>query len=241
MDSPTETQKCTRCHVVKLQKLFKFRENTGKYYKTCIKCCEKHKCDLCEYKCSSKIILAQHIKSVHEKIIKDCDAKFSKKVKLTQHIKASHNRIKEYKCRSCGPSGGDLTQHKKPLTDKRNISLGEHQVIKALSDLGFTENTDYSYNTTYNNLSDVRFDFLFKDHKIVIEYDGRQHFESVCFGGISQYQADENFIETQINDALKNRFCIENDLRMIRISYKDFPNILRILSKKLFDIVNWIG
>ena len=36
-----ELQKCSRCGCKKLLKFFKVRENTGQYYKTCIKCCEK--------------------------------------------------------------------------------------------------------------------------------------------------------------------------------------------------------
>jgi hypothetical protein len=42
MNSDT-LQKCSKCGCKKLLKLFKFRENTGEYFKTCIQCGEKSK------------------------------------------------------------------------------------------------------------------------------------------------------------------------------------------------------
>ena len=40
MNSET-TKKCSKCGCDKFLKFFKVRESTGKYYKTCMKCCEK--------------------------------------------------------------------------------------------------------------------------------------------------------------------------------------------------------
>ena len=38
-----ELKKCSSCGCKKLLKFFNFRENTGQYYGTCIKCCERSK------------------------------------------------------------------------------------------------------------------------------------------------------------------------------------------------------
>ena len=43
MNSEKDVKKCSKCGCKKLLKFFKIRKNTGAYYKTCMKCCEKSK------------------------------------------------------------------------------------------------------------------------------------------------------------------------------------------------------
>lgn len=71
----------------------------------------------------------------------------------------------------------------------------------------------------------LRFDFYLPHINSVIEYDGRQHFESVdIFGG------DEEFELTKIRDEIKNDYCKENGISLYRISYLDFNNIENIIN-----------
>lgn len=168
---------------------------------------------------------------------------------LKKHIKQVHYKIKDFECPSCDfkcSTQANLKRHIKNFTGERNISGGELQIIKALKDLGFEEDEDYYFNQTFSELTQwsghsLRPDFMFIDHKIIIEYDGRQHFQPVTFGGISEEKAREAFYETNVNDKLKDDFCEENGYKMIRINYKDFPKVLEILSTELFDIVDWTG
>ena len=95
-----ELQRCSRCKCDKLLINFKMRENTEQFYKTCISCSEKFKCD-CKYSCSQKSHLQEHIKQVHDKI-KDfkcelCDYKCSSNSSLKQ----VHDEIKDFKCELC--------------------------------------------------------------------------------------------------------------------------------------------
>ena len=78
---------------------------------------------------------------------------------------------------------------------------------------------------------------MFINHKRVFEFDGIQHFIPQRFGGISE----ENFRKQQEYDKLKDDFCKENGYKMVRISYKDYPNILSILHAELMDIMDNIG
>ena len=65
------------------------------------------------------------------------------------------------------------------------------------------------------------FDFaIFKDNKeldYLIEFDGQQHFEykenKDCWNN------EENFEKTQIRDNLKNQWCKDNNIPLIRIPY----------------------
>jgi very-short-patch-repair endonuclease len=71
------------------------------------------------------------------------------------------------------------------------------------------------------------FDFYLPQYNCCIEYDGRQHYEIVeRFGGL------EGFISTKIRDTYKNWYCEKNNIKIIRISYKDFENIEKILDKE---------
>jgi hypothetical protein len=65
---------------------------------------------------------------------------------------------------------------------------------------------------------------------IMIEGDGRQHFENVSiFGGIERYK-------TRIrHDIIKNRFCCENNIVLLRISYSDIKNVENLIKKAIYN------
>ena len=71
----------------------------------------------------------------------------------------------------------------------------------------------------------LRFDFYIPAYNICIEYDGRQHFEPIeYFGGVSSFE------RVQLHDAMKNKYCHDNNIGLLRISYltshDDIPNLL---------------
>jgi hypothetical protein len=61
----------------------------------------------------------------------------------------------------------------------------------------------------------LRFDFYLPEYNIVVEYDGVQHHEPVeVFGGL------KNLEVIQRRDKIKNQYCRDNGIKMIRVSYK---------------------
>ena len=66
-----------------------------------------------------------------------------------------------------------------------------------------------------------------------IEYDGEQHFRPSAFSG-DEKEAQAKFEEDQKRDAIKNKFCKDNEINLVRIPYWEFKNIDSILNK-LFD------
>lgn len=60
------------------------------------------------------------------------------------------------------------------------------------------------------------FDFYLPDYNVCIEFDGRQHYESIdCFGG-------EKYLQYVIqNDNIKTRYCMNNNITLLRIKYDD--------------------
>jgi len=77
----------------------------------------------------------------------------------------------------------------------------------------------------------LRFDFIvFKDKekskiKMLIEYDGIQHYEWQ-----DGWQTKESFETLQIHDKRKNQYCEKHNIKLLRIPYWEFDNIEEILN-----------
>lgn len=70
----------------------------------------------------------------------------------------------------------------------------------------------------------LRFDFYLSDYNILIEYNGKQHYYSIpYFGG------EDTLKRQKVNDAIKEKYCQDNNIKLIRIPYWDFNNIESIL------------
>lgn len=92
-------------------------------------------------------------------------------------------------------------------------SYGEIKVAKILE----SKNLIFEQQKSFDDLMLIRhlkFDFYIPSFNLCIEYDGKQHFEPVeRFGGL------EGFELTQKRDAIKNEFCKEKNIHLLRIPY----------------------
>ena len=80
------------------------------------------------------------------------------------------------------------------------------------------------------------FDFaILKNNEpiLIIEYDGEGHYKPITFGGCSKETAIKNLESAKIRDKIKNDFCKENNIPMLRIPYWKFDKIESILEKEL--------
>jgi hypothetical protein len=59
----------------------------------------------------------------------------------------------------------------------------------------------------------LRFDFYLPEQNTLIEYDGEPHF-------VKRGKYGEKFENRQQNDKIKNQFCKDNNIKLIRIHYK---------------------
>jgi len=106
-------------------------------------------------------------------------------------------------------------------------SLGELLVRKYLTDNKINYERQKLFKDLVNsNKRHLFFDFYLTDHNICIEYDGIQHFQPVvAFGG------QNSFNKVLKNDEIKNKYCLINNIKLIRIPYfkiKEIKNILDI-------------
>jgi very-short-patch-repair endonuclease len=72
------------------------------------------------------------------------------------------------------------------------------------------------------------FDFYLPLHNICVEFDGEQHFKSTKrFGGYDAFE------KTKSSDKIKNEFCKEKGIELIRIPYNQIKEIDNILYGRL--------
>jgi Zn finger protein HypA/HybF involved in hydrogenase expression len=108
---------------------------------------------------------------------------------------------------------------------KCSESKGEQRVRK------FLEENNIKYSQEVKLFENYRFDFYLEELNMVIEYDGKQHYESIVyFGGI------KGFLRTQARDKIKTEYCLKNNIKLIRIPYWNFKNIEEILKGELCQI-----
>lgn len=98
-------------------------------------------------------------------------------------------------------------------------SIKEKQIEKILDKHGYNYEREYSFENLKSDKNyRLRFDFAIKNDTnnidCLIEYDGQQHYKPVDkFGG------QKAFEQTQYRDQLKNKYCQENGIKLIRIPY----------------------
>lgn len=94
-------------------------------------------------------------------------------------------------------------------------SNGEKKVREYLQD----RSIEFVYQYTFDDCKykkKLPFDFYIPKFNICIEYDGIQHYELVdYFGGY------ENFMQIQIRDQIKNAYCSNHNIQLIRIKYDE--------------------
>lgn len=94
-------------------------------------------------------------------------------------------------------------------------SLGEDRVRQFLNEMKVSFQKEKPISNQKGRWP-LRFDFYLSNHNIAIEFDGKQHFEPVeHFGG-------KKYLEyIQKRDKIKNDYCHQNNIRLIRIRYDE--------------------
>ncbi|WP_168413199.1 hypothetical protein [Bacillus salacetis] len=140
----------------------------------------------------------------------------------------------KYKCLECGYIGD------KTWKSARNgfgclacspSSMGEERIAAWLIVNNIPHHRQYRFKDCRNN-KPLPFDFAIFDNKEelikLIEFDGEQHFAARdYFGG------EKAFFIRQKNDQIKNNYCKNNNIDLVRIPYSEMDEIENILSKVL--------
>ena len=100
-----------------------------------------------------------------------------------------------------------------------SFSRGENEIKKILE----KNNIFFEQEKKFENCKDIqilRFDF-YVDNKYIIEYDGIQHFK---YNGTG-WNTKEHLIKTKEHDEIKNQYCRDNKIPLIRIPYTQLENL----------------
>lgn len=115
--------------------------------------------------------------------------------------------MRGYGCKHCKESGG------------------EEMIAYTLDELG----VKYEQEKTFEGLVDkkqLRYDFYLPELNILIEYDGRHHFET-----IEHWRDSEKLKDTQRKDFIKNTYAEDNGIVLFRVPFsirnQELSNVIR--------------
>ena len=147
----------------------------------------------------------------------------------------SYTKLK-VKCKDCGTEwqampGKLLSNRGCP---RCRITQGERVIRRYLDE----HNINYELNKTFTDLRGnkggvISYDFYIPTYKLLIEFQGEQHYNPVTFGGISAEQAEQRYNNQVEHDKLKQEYATANQFNLLVIPYWDYKNIKEILDKAL--------
>lgn len=111
-------------------------------------------------------------------------------------------------------------------------SKGEKQILNFLT----KQKIDFEIEKKFEDCKNarmLRFDFYLPTYNLCIEYDGEQHFSPIDFANKGSEWANSSFNQNQKRDEIKNQYCKNHNIQMLRIPYWEINNIENILSKNL--------
>ena len=96
-------------------------------------------------------------------------------------------------------------------------SIGEKVIQSVLEELNINFETEKQFQDCFYKRV-LRFDFYLPDYNCCIEYDGIQHFKPTNF-------SHDNFEERKQRDKVKDLYCKNKGIKLIRIAYTDLDLI----------------
>lgn len=116
-------------------------------------------------------------------------------------------------------------------------SKGEELVESILKSFGLEYEREFKFKDCLGISGMVLpFDFYLNKLNLIIEYDGRQHYESV-----SKFGGDLALKNLKLNDNIRNIWCFNKNIKLIRIRYNNIVSDLDNLYSYIDDQINKPG
>lgn len=160
-------------------------------------------------------------------------SKINPNIKIVGEYHGSENPV-DCECLICGNKWSPIGRSLKcgQGCPSCTMSKGEIKIKQILNN----QKIKYVAQKTFDDCiykEKLKFDFYLPDFNICIEFDGQQHFEPVDFASKGIEWAKNLFELNQIKDKIKNDYCYDNNIKLIRIPYWDFNNIESILTSEI--------
>lgn len=115
---------------------------------------------------------------------------------------------------------------------EKSESLGVKKLSNWLDSQGIEYVREYTFEDC-RHLRKLPFDVYIPSLNLCIEYDGQQHFKPVeRFGG------EEGFKLTKLRDGIKNNYCKDNNINLLRIKYTNYKRLEKVLLNFFEKYVN---
>lgn len=123
----------------------------------------------------------------------------------------------EVQCKKCKKTweaipSNLLTGHGCPICHR---SVGEEVIAEWLTE----HDIEFIPQKRFKDCKDKKplpFDFYIPSENVAIEYDGEQHFKPITFWG-----GENNYDYVVKHDAIKTKYCEDNNITLLRINYND--------------------
>lgn len=145
---------------------------------------------------------------------------------LQQKYKGLYWKCQCNKCKGITIVKGTVLRTGVRLGDGCERSKGEFKIKTILDENKIPYIKEYTFSDCIITTNPAKFDFAIlnqnKQVQYLIEFDGRQHFED-CYDG--WIESEENFKERQKSDNIKNNYCKDNNIPLIRIPFTQYENL----------------
>jgi len=159
-------------------------------------------------------------------------------IELKTKYQSVNSPIK-YVCNKCGATNKTTPKmlYKGHVCCSNITSFGEEEVKQFLLESNVTFSQQKRFDDCRNKYT-LPFDFAtYTDNGklyALIEYDGIQHFR---YREDSVISGKESYLRTRKTDKIKNKYCEENNIKLIRIPYFKKNKINNILTTQLKEII----
>jgi very-short-patch-repair endonuclease len=120
--------------------------------------------------------------------------------------------------------------------NRLGLSKGEMKIKSYLVTTGYNYEIEKEFDDLVNPKTGakLRFDFFLPDYNAVIEFDGFHHYSER-----SKYHDNRNsFVRQKVRDNIKDKYCENKGMHLIRISCFDNSKMYRIINERLKQIDN---
>lgn len=156
--------------------------------------------------------------------------------KLTVLEKLSINNVGKliYRCRC--DCGNEITVVGSSLLSGHTHSCGcilsypNMYINQLLTDKNIVHQPEYTVNIDNQYF---RFDFYLPTYNAMIEYDGEQHYKPIMYGCYSEEEALAQLEKRQKFDEIKNKYCEDYNIPLLRIPYWERKHIDSIIDNYL--------
>ena len=208
-----------------------------KYYKWTVKefkgVINTHACYLCECECGAqKILQGLALKRGDTKSCEACsmghrldisNQRFGKLIAI-EPTKKRYRSFVIWKCKcdcgnECEVSLGHLQAGNVKSCGCLGNSYGEFCIQQLLNENKISYTVQKSFpDCYYSQGHPLKFDFYINNNYI-IEFDGEQHFKYRYEENYHGLNNKQNHLDTKRNDLIKNKYCFNNNIPLIRIPY----------------------